>query len=731
MDNLEDFLCNTIRNTAEVVLGSYSVTAMKNQPDTLLQRLDETHSHLSAVRMFKRLNRNTAFKLNAADPSKGLHKEVMEHFANVYAPPAIDTPVYNGRDLLEGFFDSRMKLTQDTTERFGVGSRTWLHYVHWKNVKEFFWKYNVAKSCGLDGIHTRIIRALMSDPTESEPQLLEMHLSLLFQLSMLTGITPLRWNKGLVFALPKSPEAQYISDCRPVALTAMFRRAFEALVYKAIWDDGECERMRQFHPTQAGFRKGHSTLLQAALSSDMTYMAHKPLRCFIDFKQAYDKVPLELLIRKLVNTGTPPVLVSLIISLFSRCSHQILVNGSPTEEVPVFSGLFQGSLLSPLLFLRYIDDLAERLAEGSTPAVPNSLLFADDLQLLTPTALVLQAQCDIVTKWADDNCMVVGIRKCGIIGNCGMDIILQGQVVPLVKSYKYLGLPHSSTDIQLTAHVQACAEKAARTLAACKRNSSNWPEWLKLTLFKTFVRPQLEYGGQLMGNHLNLLGPLESVQTEAVKWILPYSPQLVSSMGVLALPNMETRIMGLAALFSEHCQNMALDHPARRFSTEILGPGPWSPGVIIPRAVANQLYANLLATKGPDMTIRKAMKRWTLQQIEQKSAVARYISRGSRRNYYGPDKTLYWKDKTLRQRALTWRVGSFACHQPCPEGHMFTRACVKRCIYTHWEPELPLRKKPPDPPRPYCFIDDFINLQLEQETGDALQDLLDLIDMLK
>jgi hypothetical protein len=202
-------------------------------------------------------------------------------------------------------------------------------------------------------------------------------------------------------------------------------------------------------------------------------------------------------------------------------------------------------------------------------------------------------------------------------------------------------------------------------------------------------------------------------------------------MGVLALPTMETRTMKLAALFSGHCYNMAPDHPARRFSAEVLGPGPWASGVIIPRAVANPLYASILSTKGPDITVRKAMKRWTLQQIESKSAVARYIPRSSRRNFYGPDKTLYWKDKTLRQRALSWRVGSFAFSHPCPEGHMFTRACVRRCIYKEWEPELPLRKKPPDPPRPYCFIDDLINLQMEKETGESLQSLLELLELLK
>ena len=234
-----------------------------------------------------------------------------------------------------------------------------------------------------------------------------------------------------------------------------------------------------------------------------------------------------------------------------------------------------------------------------------------------------------------------------------------------------------------------------------------------------------------MAYHLHLLGPLKAVQEQAVKWILPYSPHLVSSMGVLALPTMETRFMGLAALFTQHCHNMALDHPARRFSAEVLGPGPWPSKVILPRAVSYPLYATLLATKEPDMSVRKALKRWTLQQIETKSATARYISRSSRRNTYGPDKTLYWKDKTTRQRALSWRVGSFAFNLPCAEGHRFTRACVKRCIYPDWEPELPQRKRPPDPPSPYCYIDDLINLQQEKETGQALEDLLHLLDMLK
>jgi hypothetical protein len=488
----------------------------------------------------------------------------------------------------------------------------------------------------------------------------------------------------------------------------------------------DCAGTRAFHPTQAGFREGHSTLLHAAFSNDLAITRPKPERVFIDFKQAYDRVPLDLLIKKLQRRNTPAVLISLILSLFSRCSIQVAVNGRQTRPIYLYTGLFQGSLLAPFLFLVYIDDLAEALSVGSTPAIPNALLFADDLELVR-IRVGLQPLCDIVTEWADGNCMIVGINKCGHVGSDTPVLTLQRQMVPAVKSYTYLGFPHELNGINFATHVANLEAKARRILNACMVVGNSWPEWVKLTIYKTFIRSRMEYGGQLMLHHPDKIGPLQTLQDDALTWIIPYSPHALNVAAVTAIAPIETRFETLAVTFTLHCTNMADDHPARRFCTEICGNGPWAPTLLLPRAVTLGLSKQLVEqSEAEEISLYTMIKKYTLSRIEARSTIARYISTSGRRNTYGPDKTLYWTNKETRQLALAWRVGSFGCRQMCPTGaHRFNRGCVTRCIGEdeNAQKEVLKRARPTDPPPLYSLVDDLLNLNEEEVAGHCLAEL--------
>ena len=123
-----------------------------------------------------------------------------------------------------------------------------------------------------------------------------------------------------VFSLPKTRDANTISGCRPIALSAMFRRAFERILLTHLETSVECTQLRTFSRLQAGFRRGHSTLLHAALSSDLGSRFPQMRRAFIDFKQAYDRVGIDLVIQKMNNRNTPAAVLSLTISLFTNCT---------------------------------------------------------------------------------------------------------------------------------------------------------------------------------------------------------------------------------------------------------------------------------------------------------------------------------------------------------------------------------------------------------------------------
>lgn len=723
LDKLEQELVDNVSVAAEKALGSYTVNVQKKQPDNALDQLAEEQSQHAVIQLFKRGCRNASTHLASLDPHKTLDEEVETHFGRVFQSPQIDVQRNPVQPNFSHLFHEDLKLSNDTLDAFAIGDRDWTGHFSVEAVRRFLWKYDTSKACGMDALHTKILIQLVPGPFDH-------HLSWLLQLFALTGITPSRWNKSVVYPLKKKQDAVHIQDCRPIALTAMFRRVFEALLLTAIQTRPDCLGTRLFHPTQAGFRKGHSTLLHAAFSNDLASLRPRPERVFIDFKQAYDRVPLELLIKKLQQRNTPPVVVSLILSMFSRCSIQVVVNGRPTNPIQLYSGLFQGSLLAPFLFLVFIDDLAEALAIDSTPAIPNALLFADDLELVGVGAR-LQGLCDIVTEWSDMNGMSVGINKCGHIGAHSPILVVQRQLIPVVTSYPYLGFPHEINGINFETHVSNMESKARKVLNACLLNGSSWPEWAKLTIYKTFMRSRLEYGGQLLVHHLDKTGPLQALQDDALRWILPYAPHSLSAAAVTAVAPMETRFETLAVSFSIHCLNMAADHPSRRFIGEVCGSGPWSPGILLPRATSLPLARTLVerSTNGR-VLLSTILRKYTLEKIEMRSTIARYISRRCRRKTYGPDKTLFWKNTDIRKLALLWRVGSFGCRLNCPSGcHRFNRACVMRCIGEDNDATatVPRHRRPKEPPDHYCLVDDIINLEAEEVAGKCLRQLQDIL----
>lgn len=719
VDELDVELMTTVQQTAERVLGTYSVNVQRKQPDRALVRMVEAGTQLAAVQTYKRMCRATAPVLSSADPAKELETEIRDHFQQVFQTPNIPEPPENWMPDHKTLFDRRLKLSADTLWSFGVGDRDWMREFSERRTRRFIQKYDKTKACGSDSIHTKLLSGLLDSNFVR-------HLSVLYSVCALTGLTPTRWNTSTIYPLKKNEDSRHIAQCRPIALTEMFRRVFEGLLLRAVMRREDCKSMVAIHPTQAGFRVGHSTLLQAALSNDLSTQTPRPINIFIDFKQAYDKVPIELLIQKLKTRNVTPIVTSLVLSLFTRCKICVVANGQRLGGIETYSGLFQGSLLSPLLFLIFIDDLATKLASDATPALPDSLLFADDLQLKASDGQKAQILCDKTTAWSNHNSMVINIQKCGTT-TPELSLSLQEQPVPYVEVYPYLGFPHKAYGIDIHLHMNNNATKAGKTLNFVQRVGGEWPEWIKMTIYKTFIRPRLEYGGQLAIYRPLSLELVEQTQQDALKWIIPYAPHHQAVSAVTALLPLDIRLSALAATFGQHCENMALDHPARRLLAEVVGPPPWNESLLLPRVCNNRLYSHFkrLANQN-DSTLTTIARRWQLEQLEEHTPYARYIARQCRRNTYGPDKLLFWGDAETRQKAVAWRVGSLYWNKTCPNGHQFKRSCIRNCILAANVPEHN-RRRPINPPQHYCVLDHLLNLEEYDLAGTAIVELAALL----
>ena len=133
---------------------------------------------------------------------------------------------------------------------------------------------------------------------------------------------------------------------------------------------------------------------------------------YLDFSKAFDKVPHHLLLRKLKNLGIGGSLLHWFQSYLTDRYQRVVLHGICSDWLPVTSGVPQGSILGPLLFLVYCNDIPSYMENGSTLA-----LFADDSKLYRPlvhatSSTLLQHDLTNLTNWSADNLMELNKMKC-------------------------------------------------------------------------------------------------------------------------------------------------------------------------------------------------------------------------------------------------------------------------------------------------------------------------------
>src|SRR5208337_436842 len=245
----------------------------------------------------------------------------------------------------------------------------------------------------------------------------------------------------------------------------------------------------------------------------------------------------------------------------------VVVNGVLSEPFSRSRGLFQGSVLAPLLFDVFIDDLAV-LLDGATlwdPA-PHSLLFADDVKVHHLDPAILQGMLDLVSGWTVDNGMTINISKSAVLTWSTDEFFLSGQVLPRVPFYTYLGLPHYRRGVAWEEHLKMSVAKARRQFSVAAESSATWPPWVRLGIYRTFIRPQYEYG---LAAVYHVVGLREreafreaiSFHDSCLAWIVGVQNRGALARSLTGLPSLEDRMYALAVGLRQHLITTHRDNP--------------------------------------------------------------------------------------------------------------------------------------------------------------------------
>lgn len=336
---------------------------------------------------------------------------------------------------------------------------------------------------------------------------------------------------------------------RPISLKSVPCKIFQHIIFTHLVNYLEDNSF--FSTSQHGFRKFFSCETQLIT---FTNNLHEYIDSgffvdciFLDFAKAFDKVNHSLLLHKLNALNMDPQVLDWIREFLSCRVQYVTANGSDSPLAPVGSGVPQGSVLGPLLFLIYINDLTANISS-------QACLFADDCVIYQKIANAsdvtsLQNDLNIVTEWCHTWHMELNVAKCKSMRVTRRDVIsasyfLNNNSLQITASYRYLGV-YICSDLSWKHHVDYLIAKANQTLGYLKRNFYLAPLSLKLLLYTTYVRPQLEYASSVWDpHHSTLIQGIEAVQNRSARFISANynrSASVTEMKATLGLPSLANR----------------------------------------------------------------------------------------------------------------------------------------------------------------------------------------------
>jgi hypothetical protein len=394
------------------------------------------------------------------------------------------------------------------------------------------------KAPGVDGLNSTFIKGCKDG--------LIRPLVLLFNKSLATGKIPQDWRRANVSALFKKGSKKEPGNYRPVSLTCQICKLLERILRDVIV--GYLEKQKLIGDSQHGFRKGKSCLTNLLefmqVLTEGVDQGEEMDVIYLDFQKAFDKVPHKRLLLKLGDLGIGGEIARWIEHWLEERKQRVVLNECSSEWIDVTSGVPQGSVLGPILFVMYINDLDE--------GIKNELWkFADDTKLMGKCS-DLRGVADIredlekLCVWADKWQMAFNTEKCKVMhvgkNNGEAKYMMGNKEITKVKEEKDLGVLVCQ-NLKVAKQCGQAAKKGNQILGMISRAFVSRNRFIITKLYKALVRPHLDYCIQAWRPHLAKdVDILERVQQRMTRMVegcgdLSYEERLAR----IGLTTLETR----------------------------------------------------------------------------------------------------------------------------------------------------------------------------------------------
>ena len=343
--------------------------------------------------------------------------------------------------------------------------------------------------------------------------------------SLSLGIFPETWKDAMVCAIYKKGDMSFVSNYRPISLLSCLEKVAERAVFKHLYN--HLHENRILTPLQSGFIQGDSPTNQLTYLYDTFSHAldsGKEIRVvFCDISKAFNRVWHQGIRLKLQAAGVIGNLLSWFRSYLLNRRQKVVLPGASSTWNYIFAGVPQGSILGPLLFLLYINDIVKNMGY-------NIRLFADDTSIFIivknpiSAAQLLNSDLEKVAKWALDWLVTFNpIKTEALLISRKLQtfnhppLFMLNQQIMEVDTHKHLGI-YLSNDGSWHKQISYIKEKALARINIMRRLKFVLDRKSLETIYISFIRPILEYGNEIWDNCQQYeKDDLEKVQIEAAR----------------------------------------------------------------------------------------------------------------------------------------------------------------------------------------------------------------------
>ncbi len=378
-------------------------------------------------------------------------------------------------------------------------------------------------SFGWDGISTKLLKSIQD--------ILSGSLTIIINQMLNTGIFPDKLKLAKVSPIYKKEDETLFTNYRPISLLPAISKVFEKVIFKQLYHFFQSNNL--FYNSQYGFRSKHSTEFAALEVVDriVTSMDENdiPINIYIDLSKAFDTLDYDILLQKLSYYGINGTSHDLMKSYLTDRKQFVQIEDTMSDTIIMKTGVPQGSILGPLLFIIYVNDIAHSsnlfdfIVYADDTTLSGTLKFISNNSVETSPSLAINEELRKISEWLKLNKLSLNTSKTKYMlfhtpqrKVVDLEIKMDGILIHRVTQFNFLGIVINEK-LTWEDHINKIANKISKSIGILNNLKNILPEKTKVLIYNSLVLSHLNFGVLLWGRNCDRILKLQKKAVRIIK----------------------------------------------------------------------------------------------------------------------------------------------------------------------------------------------------------------------